>query len=68
MTLKQVKIIKSLGYDINEEEVKVYGKNSGISYKLAQILVVGGPILGCILLAFASMQLYRGIKSKDLFI
>lgn len=42
--------------------------NSGISHKLAQILVVVGPILGCILLAFASMQLYRGIKSKDLFI
>ena len=33
MTLKQVKIIKSLGYDINEEEVKAYGKNSNVSYK-----------------------------------
>lgn len=42
--------------------------NSGISHKLAQILVVIGPILGAILLVFASMQLYRGIKSKDLFI
>ena len=33
LTLKQVNIIKSLGYDISEEEVKAYGKDSGISYK-----------------------------------
>ena len=32
-TLKQVQIIKSLGYDINEEEVKAYGKDSNVSYK-----------------------------------
>lgn len=42
--------------------------NSGISQKLAEILVVAGPVLGCVLLVFASMQLYRGVKSKDLFI
>ena len=42
--------------------------NSGVSQKIAEIVIVACPILGCILLAFASMQLYRGIKSKDLFI
>ncbi len=42
--------------------------NSGISQKLAQILIVAGPVLGCVLFIFASMQLYRGVKSKDLFI
>lgn len=33
MTLKQVDIIKSLGYNINKEEIKLYSKNSGVSYK-----------------------------------
>lgn len=42
--------------------------NSGISQSLAEILVVAGPLLGCTLFVFALMQLYRGIKSKDLFI
>lgn len=42
--------------------------NSGVSQNIAEIVIVVCPILGCILLAFASMQLYRGIKSKDLFI
>ncbi len=42
--------------------------DSGISQNLAEILIVVGPLLGCILLMFAIMQLYRGVKSKDLFI
>lgn len=33
MTLRQIKIMNTLGYDISEDEVKSYGKNSGISYK-----------------------------------
>lgn len=46
MTLKQVQIIKSLGYDINEEEVKVYGKNSDISYKqhIMQVMIDKGYV------------------------
>jgi len=46
MTLKQVQIIKSLGYDISEEEVKVYGKNSGISYKqhIMQVMIDKGYV------------------------
>ena len=46
MTLKQVQIIRSLGYDITEEEVKIYGKNSGISYKqhIMQVLIDKGYI------------------------
>lgn len=42
--------------------------SSGISQSLAEILIVAGPLLGCVLLLFSAMQLYRGIKSKDLFI
>lgn len=42
--------------------------NSGVSEGLAEILVIVGPILGCTLFVFAMMQLYRGVKSKDLFI
>lgn len=44
MTLKQTNIIKDLGYDISEEEVKFYGKNSGISYKqhIMQVLIDKG--------------------------
>lgn len=46
MTLKQVQIIKSLGYDISEEEVKFYGKNSGVSYKqhIMQVMIDKGYI------------------------
>ena len=46
MTLKQVQIIKSLGYDINEDEVKAYSKNSGISYKqhIMQVLIDKGYV------------------------
>ena len=40
--------------------------DSGISQNLAEILIVTGPVLGCVL--FASIQLYQGIKTKDLFI
>lgn len=42
--------------------------SSGISKGLAQVVVVVGPILGCTLFLLALLQLYRGIKSKDLFI
>lgn len=42
--------------------------SSGMSEGLAKILVVMGPILGCALFVFALMQLYRGVKNKDLFI
>lgn len=41
---------------------------SGISNDLAQILVYIGPLFGCILFLFSCVQLYRGYKSKDLFI
>lgn len=42
--------------------------DSGISQSLAEILIVTGPVLGCVLFIFASIQLYQGIKTKDLFI
>lgn len=42
--------------------------DSGISQNLAEILIVTGPVLGCALFIFASIQLYQGIKTKDLFI
>ena len=42
--------------------------DSGISQSLADILIVTGPVLGCVLFIFASIQLYQGIKTKDLFI
>lgn len=41
---------------------------SGVSQNLAQNLVWIGPLLGVLLLLFSIAQLYRGIKSKDLFI
>lgn len=46
MTLKQVQIIKSLGYDITEEEVKAYAKNSGVSYKqhIMQVMMDKGYV------------------------
>ena len=46
MTLKQVQIIKSLGYDINEDEVKAYSKNSRVSYKqhIMQVLIDKGYV------------------------
>ena len=42
--------------------------DSGISQNLAEILIVTGPVLGCVLFIFASIQLYQGIKTKELFI
>ena len=36
--------------------------DSGISQNLAEILIVTGPVLGCVLFIFASIQLYQGIK------
>ena len=42
--------------------------DSGISQNLAEILIVTGPVLGCVLFIFASIQIYQGIKTKDLFI
>ena len=42
--------------------------DSGISQNLAEILIVTGPVLGCVLFIFASIQLYQGIKTNDLFI
>ena len=42
--------------------------DSGISQNLAEILIVTGPVRGCVLFIFASIQLYQGIKTKDLFI
>ena len=42
--------------------------DSGISQNLAEILIVTVPVLGCVLFIFASIQLYQGIKTKDLFI
>ena len=46
MTLKQVEIIKFLGYDITLDEVKEYGKNSGVAYKqhIMQVLIDKGYI------------------------
>ena len=42
--------------------------DSGISQNLAEILIVTCPVLVCVLFIFASIQLYQGIKTKDLFI
>ena len=42
--------------------------NQGLSEGLARNLVYIGPFLGVFLLLFSLSQLYRGIKSKDLFI
>ena len=42
--------------------------DSGISEGLAQNLIYIGPIGGCILFIFTCLQLYRGYKSRDLFI
>lgn len=42
--------------------------NSGVSESLAEKLVYIGPIFGVVLLLFACLQMYRGYKSKDLFI
>ena len=41
---------------------------SGVSQNLAQNLVWIGPLFGVLLLLFSIIQLYRGFKSKDLFI
>lgn len=41
---------------------------SGVAQQLAEKLVYIGPIFGCILLIFACLQLYRGYKSRNLFI
>ncbi|MGL5328756.1 MAG: hypothetical protein ACRDD7_05775 [Peptostreptococcaceae bacterium] len=42
--------------------------NDGVSIELAKNLVWVGPFLGILLLIFSCLQLYRGIKSKKLFI
>jgi hypothetical protein len=42
--------------------------DSGVGQGVAEKLVYIGPLFGCILLVFAALQLYRGYKSKDLFI
>ncbi|MGL5327881.1 MAG: hypothetical protein ACRDD7_01345 [Peptostreptococcaceae bacterium] len=42
--------------------------DSGVAQGLAEKLVYIGPIFGCILLIFACLQIYRGYKSRDLFI
>ncbi|MGL5692474.1 MAG: hypothetical protein ACRCXA_00230 [Peptostreptococcaceae bacterium] len=42
--------------------------DSGVAQGLAEKLVYIGPIFGSILLVFACLQLYRGYKSRDLFI
>ncbi|HSQ89737.1 hypothetical protein [Romboutsia sp.] len=42
--------------------------DTGVAQNLAEKLVYIGPLFGCILLIFTSLQLYRGYKSKDLFI
>ena len=41
---------------------------SGISNDLAQILVYIGLLLDVFMFLFSCVQLYRGYKSKDLFI
>lgn len=41
---------------------------SGVAVNLAEMLVYIGPLFGSILLVFSCVQLYRGYKSKDLFI
>ncbi|MGL4912427.1 MAG: hypothetical protein ACRC3Y_08345 [Romboutsia sp.] len=42
--------------------------DSGVAQGLAEKLVYIGPIFGCVLMIFACLQLYRGYKSRDLFI
>lgn len=42
--------------------------DSGVAQGLAEKLVYIGPLFGCVLLVFACLQLYRGYKSRDLFI
>ncbi|WP_343101842.1 hypothetical protein [Romboutsia sp. MSSM.1001216sp_RTP31141st1_G3_RTP31141_220114] len=42
--------------------------DSGVAEHLAEKLVYIGPIFGFILLLFACLQMYRGYKSRDLFI
>ncbi|CEI71661.1 MULTISPECIES: hypothetical protein [Romboutsia] len=42
--------------------------DSGVAERLAEKLVYIGPIFGFILLLFACLQMYRGYKSRDLFI
>lgn len=42
--------------------------DSGVAQGLAEKLAYIVPIFGCILFVFACMQMYRGYKSKDLFI
>lgn len=42
--------------------------DGGVAQGLAEKLVYIGPIFGIILLIFACLQLYRGYKSRDLFI
>lgn len=42
--------------------------DSGVVESIAEKLVYIGPIFGFILLLFACLQMYRGYKSRDLFI
>ena len=42
--------------------------NDGVSLNLAKNLVWIGPLLGSILLGLSLLQIYRGIKAKNLFI
>ena len=42
--------------------------NDGVSVELARNLVWIGPVLGVLLLGFSLLQMYRGIKAKNLFI
>lgn len=52
----------------NTENVITQIVADGVAVWLAEILVYVGPAFGCFLLLFASLQLYRGIRSKNLFI
>lgn len=42
--------------------------DDGVAIELAKNLVWIGPVLGVLLLIFSCLQLYRGIKAKNLFI
>lgn len=75
MTLVPVGLMTSftwIRYGINVKLNYIASVNaivdSGVAKGLAEKLVYIGPICGCILLVCVCLQLYRGIKSKDLFI
>lgn len=58
------------GINVSQDYTKAVAAivQDGLSQNLAQNLVWIGPVLGVLLLLFAVVQLYRGFKSKDLFI